>query len=65
MAKDQCPYCKHLECIPDVVIAHTMNYGSRYHYVKCLHCKKVIHVGLKRIVKLEAIYKTERKEADW
>jgi hypothetical protein len=65
MVDDRCPYCKKLDAVPEVAHNYTETYGGGIHHVKCNHCKKVVKVYMKRIVMLQGIEKTDRKDADW
>ena len=62
---NKCPYCNKKDCIPEVAFNSTKMYGNESHYVKCVHCKKIMFVGMSRVVKLDSIEKTDVKEADW
>jgi glutaredoxin len=65
LPKDVCPYCKKTGMIPHVAYMNTENYGSGSHKVRCNHCKKVVQIYMKRMVRLIGVEKTESEDADW
>jgi hypothetical protein len=63
--KEKCPHCGKGDCIPEVAYTNTEMYGGSFHTVRCLHCNKLIDVCMSRIVKLQSMKKSEKKQADW
>lgn len=65
--KDKCPYCKKLDCIPEVAFTNCEIYGTESFTVKCNHCKKVLEIYLSRVVEIDGIVKSNAKpsETDW
>ena len=64
MRKNQCPYCKRIDCIKEVVFTNAINYGSNFYHVPCVYCGKMLHVHLRRIVKVEEITKSKKPLED-
>ncbi|MDH5664689.1 MAG: hypothetical protein OEY10_00125 [Nitrosopumilus sp.] len=53
--ENKCPHCGKENCILSQAIDNVEFYGSAYFHLPCIHCKKMIHVGLARKVDLHHI----------
>ena len=69
MAKvpDRCPYCNKQGCVIEVAFENVRHYGSQIFTIPCLHCKKIIRVGITRTTYLSSIAKSDktRGDCDW
>ena len=55
-----CPYCGKYNCVEEVALINTENYGSSSSHLPCIHCKKMICVSTERTVKIVSITKSDR-----
>lgn len=60
----KCPYCCKIFKIPDKVEPSIEAYGTRFIYIRCNHCTKVISVLGRVSVTFSNPTKTSR-ESDW
>ena len=59
MAKDKCPHCNRLNCIPGVAKTNCENHGGGTFNVPCLHCGRMIEISLARRVEVMSIEKSD------
>jgi len=60
----KCPYCKKPNFVPNVVTYNAEVYGGGVFRFYCIHCRKVVKISAKRVVRFGEASKTNG-DPDW